>query len=222
MAEEKKLDMETVIEMAKDTLRKSKSISPEVIMESTKNGKTERVMALFVMDGPDGKEKAKEALRALVSLHQSDRYFLFMEVWMSSVDMENMDHPYLMPSKSKNRQEALLISEYRRDLTTKLVTIPFERKRNTIIFKKPISTDQSNSTWNAYLELEGINERMDKFRSEMHDKYLRHLSKKMADKYKAEFVNSKSVEEAREILGRLIEDAKKYTDEQVKKHRSDN
>lgn len=132
---------------AQEVLKKTGKHTPQIMYKY--NG--EMVVALLCFDGDEAKDKMLEVLRNLISEKRVEHYFVIMETWVG----ENMN---VRPSKDSKRKEALMITEYKKDLTVNMVMHLFHKENEKVIFdeKQELSTTDEgaelSSRWNFFLE----------------------------------------------------------------------
>lgn len=207
------MEIEEVIVLAKKFLVKQGFHTTQVITEEP-TGK----LSIMVLQFDDHtKDMAIEALRNFVFNKGIERYWFITEAWM--LTPKAGEDLYIRPSKSKDRTEALLVLEFKKDMTNKGRIFPFNRLRNKIVFEENMMSDKDavehSSVWNVFLEKEGVNERLDKVGADLEDEFIRKAAKDFSKKYAKHFMEC-SDEERKTILSSVMGDF----EERVKKQKA--
>jgi hypothetical protein len=139
------LSVEEIEKVAKDVMDSSGSHSPQLMLE-TKEGVQCYVL---IFEADDEKEKMCEMMRYRVNSLGIDRYWIVMETWLGG-------NPFVRPSMDKDRVEALLVQEVRRDLCNITIINRFSRDKNEKIVwgNRDVVTGSKDfhSQWNFFIE----------------------------------------------------------------------
>lgn len=141
------MEIKEVEQMAKDVLIKIKKHPQQMIIEKP-DGKVDMVLLSF--DNKD-KDKMLDELRETIANSNIQKYFFITEAWKS-------EDIHSCPSKADDKEEILVISEFRRDMKNKVVFLDFKRVKGEIVFtdRKEIesgkSQSESYSRYNFFVE----------------------------------------------------------------------
>lgn len=147
------MDINQIETIAKQVVEHNGGHSPQAMFVKEDIHK-KRSMEIVVFEGLDmGNEKIKskaiDLIRKRVSVGDVPTYYTIFEGWMS----KKMG---TRPSLDKDRREAIVISQYNKDITGKTIILPFDRddKNKKIIWKDRDEFENKNadSRWNVYLE----------------------------------------------------------------------
>jgi hypothetical protein len=211
-----KSTLEEIENVAKQVMELRKEHQPQLLVELP-DGKM--AMILLIYHGEKEKEKMRDKMRELINRLNCERYFYISEAWVSFVNINKPDMPYVQPRRHIDRKEGLVISEIKKDMTGRSVFCLFHREGDKIIWDERSERKQNeeNTYWDFFLEKQGISEIMNKSIKTQNDNFLRNLSKELSDKYKKEFFSAETPEERLMVLAKLVEEAKQRRDDIEKK-----
>jgi len=193
-------------ELAKKILVEQGQHLPQAFI-SRKDGSM-AIVALCIEDS--NKDAMRKLLIKIVRESEAASYFLVMEAYMSSA---GKGMPYIPPSKSVERKDCLIISKYSKDMRNDTIVVPFHKdKGNKIIFEEEIKVGESVSTWNAYLEEEGIQERMELDVKRINDDFFKDMAKRFTDKYSGEMFFKMSLAERKKALDDFVKEERSRVD----------
>jgi len=138
------MTIEGLEQIAKSIMEQKGHHSPQ-IMFITKKGIE---IALLLFDSDESKQRMLDFVRRKVSVEQIDSYFTIMEGWIGN----NIN---IRPSFDSQRQEGIIISEYRRDMNNKTLIHKFKREKGKIKWTERVvlgNDHDSSSPWNVYVE----------------------------------------------------------------------
>jgi len=142
------MEIEQFEKIAKEVLVDTGQHSTQLMVERKLVNKIEMNIMVLLYDD-DKKEDMLKNLRFLINNGSVDRYFFITEAWMSK-DI------YTMPSKADDKEEVLVVSEFRRDNRNKILYNKFIRKDNKIVFTERKLLEgkdfQGFSRFNFFLE----------------------------------------------------------------------
>lgn len=141
----KKTDqLEGFKELAKKVLITKGSHLPQIMIDS---GEGKFILGTLMFEDDIEKTLMNKMMRHEINSKGFSRYFIIFEGWIGQ-------NKNVRPTFDKNRTEALVIMEYRRNQKNKGFYIPFKRNNNKIVFEKeiPIKQGQFSSRWNFFLE----------------------------------------------------------------------
>lgn len=220
-----------VVRCAKGVLRETGSHSPQLIVPNL-TSVTKSLDMLCIPNLPSNKgakEVALKVLRKFVESRNTDYYFTVFEAWMKSVDAKKDLVVTHSPSKYKDRESILVVSEYRKDRKNKMMILKFDTDENgKAIFREEKYFDwrdnhmESYSKWDFFLEdsKEAREERFLKERENMRDVFFKSMAKEFSKKYFDEFNEAGSEQERMAVLDKLIDDAREFIDNKVNAERS--
>lgn len=211
--QKKKIQIDDVIDMAKQVLVASGKHSPQLIIED-KQGALHIVVMQF---DTKTRDLTVRQIREMVYRLDSERYFVIMEAWMSIIDAKKK--LIRAPRYDVDRKEILMISEYRKDMDNKAIGFPFHREKGEIIFDEPMGMGRDKITeiaslWNAFVELEGVEERMQKGMEEAKEQFFESVAKQIFEKFKPRLEKAKTKEDRAKILKEIFQEADKTMTEQ--------
>jgi hypothetical protein len=184
------MDFALVEKVTKEQLLSDGFIAPKIIY----NGG-----GMLLVYDDEHKEIAIEVARKMVTDLSLDRYWHISECWF--VNIEKNDSPMLKPSQRVDRKQAVVISEFNRNLVNKCVLINFDKKnvdgKDIITFGKrtELPIKDSISLWNFFLEKEGIDERMGRMMSDADNKFLSNEADLFMKKFPKDKIKSMSKDE---------------------------
>jgi hypothetical protein len=138
------MDIIALEQIAKSIMEQKGHHSPQIIFVTKKGIE----IALLLFDSEDSKNIMLEMVRRKVSNEKIDSYFTIMEGWIGS----NIN---IKPSLDSQRQEGIIISEYRRDMKNKTLIHKFKREKGKIKWTERVilgNDHDSSSIWNVYVE----------------------------------------------------------------------
>ena len=209
------MEFNKLIEIAKKCLRETGTHNTEIIM--VKDGKASIYSLLF--RNLEEKHEMQDSMRKVVQLTQPEKYYFITDSWYSQVDMKQPDMPGdITPRQRKDRKEALVITEFNKDMSGIHCFIFYDRLGKRIKFQKPVITDfkdmpVNHSQFNFYLEKEGIQEGFDNEKKKVTETFLKNVSKEISDKYKDEFFAEKTEEGRMNVLKKIIAEGLKKREE---------
>jgi hypothetical protein len=169
-------------------------------------------MQIFILlyDGEIEKNILREKMRAVVHNSDCDHYFFITEAWIRTSSLEHPTMPFIRPSQLKKKGEALIVCEYRKDLTGKQITMTFERKGKKIIWlKRDVSSvNEAPSLWNFFLEKQGVSENLDHFENRVNEAFLKNLSKEYSAKYWPKIQACKTDDEREKVFWEMMDEIK--------------
>lgn len=206
--------MKQITQTAKNVLLENGSHSPQ-IMIPTKEG---MLVMLCLFSNYEEKKKLRDTIKKQITELKIDNYFFIAESWVTLGDKDNPKY-LARPSRMVERQEALVITEFRRDLKGKGVLIPFEKKKGKIRFKKKIDLPpgSSNSLWDVYVDEEEVQREMDRGISENNQKVIDNIKKELLNKYSKKLKEAKTAEEEVKIIKELVKEADEKKREMIDK-----
>lgn len=184
--QDEKRDIEEIIEYGKKTLQKTKQLHPQFFIERPlKNGKYELTTAVLIFKDQEGKEMLLKQMRSIVQDANAEKAFLIMDGWIT--ESKPGELPWIRPMRSVHRKEVLIAQEFRKDQTN-APHYHFLYKRGkdeSISFEEKIELKEGTSitTWNPFIEYDGVAEKLDKSREEADTEFFKKQSKLIAQKY---------------------------------------
>lgn len=144
------LDREQFKDFAIKVLQKNKHVNPQAAIEYTdKDGRLKQFIIGLIFNSDEEKEANKLLLKQSIERLGSERYMLMQEGWMST-DMSTR------PSKAKDREECLIISEFIKGQPAKMDFLLFVRikKGDEIVIVEDTTTGfKAKSTWDFFSDL---------------------------------------------------------------------
>ena len=201
MTKKQKKELLKIVEKtAKEVMEKQGKHMPQLILET--RGGTLEFMLLNIHD--EVKHRVLEGLRKKVQIEKIPRYFVIMEAWINL-------NPFILPRNDPNRREAILITEYKEDLTGKSVFLPFHREEDKIVWEKRQDSDVvAPSPWNFYLE-DVLEETIEKYKMDNIDKFFSELPPERLDKgikHVVEEAKTRGVHLTEDELRKMLTEAK--------------
>lgn len=212
--QEKRAGVSTIVNFTKDLLQEKGEISPQFWLEKKSEKDINMVTGVLVFETKT-KDLALEALRDMVQKFKADTCYVAFEGWYSAV--ATGDLPYIQPSKSVDRKEAVVIGKFTKSMKNVTVTIPFTRENEKIVFGKQIKSKEGITIWNPFLEFEGVRERFDKDIDKTDDAFFKKQAKILSKKYSKKVEEASSEEEMKKIVEMVLKDM-----EELKKKVEDN
>lgn len=159
---ENPLTIKDVVKIAKQVLEETGQHNAQVIYEDGKGYS----IGLLMFENDMEKEVMLRGMRQNFQEQKVEHYFVINEAWTIRFDPKNKPKEFIRPSKHKDRTECLVVSEHFKldSRNNKTIIIPFHREGKKIIFEEEVESIGADSTsrWNFFLELDGVDERLDK------------------------------------------------------------
>ena len=138
------MTIEKIEEIAKDVLVKQGTHRPQLMIDTDKGLE----VALLLFSNDMEKDLMLFLLRKRVQLEKINRYFTIMEGWVG----KNL---HIRPRDDSEREEALIISEFRRDMNNKMIMHKFTHEGDKIVWGERITMGKdwdSATIWNVFVE----------------------------------------------------------------------
>lgn len=140
------VEIKSVIKTAKGNLLQFKSLVPVMIFFV----KGKMTVLAFPFKDDREKDAVVNFIRTVIDRAKVDYYFFIMEAWIAEA---KKDSEYIRPRDNPKRKECIVVSKFSMRKKDIVVTIPFKRLRNTIIFEKERSLiDNVYSRFNIFKE----------------------------------------------------------------------
>lgn len=202
---EKLMNLSDVENTAKDVMEKNGQHHPMII---TVNPNKEIEMGILCFNNDKEKKAQLDFLRKKIIKDKIIKYWIIMEGWINN-------NIFIRPKYDENKKEAIIIIEFTKDMTMKMINLIFEKQENKIIWKDRIVIENDEnfvSTWNFYKEdvTDEIFEQLKNKKSlEEVEKIDNKVIKEITEKAKKLFNNENITEEkVREMIKKLIKEGR--------------
>lgn len=211
--QEKRTGFSIIIKFIKELLQEKGEMTPQFWLEKKSKDDIKVVTGILIFETKQ-KDMALKAMRDVTQQFEADTCYVAFEGWYSAV--KQGDLPYIAPSKSVDRKEAIVVGKFTKSMRNVTITIPFTREKEKIVFGKQFKSKEGITIWNPFIEFEGVRERFDKDMDETDDAFFKKQAKILAKKYHKEVTNA-SEEKMGEIAKMVMKDM-----EELKKKIKDN
>lgn len=208
--------IETLMNAAKENLKKSKSLAPAAIVSMPDGSMMPMIMAF---SNDEEKVIFRDTFKTFIKGCGSTEYCTIMETWMSAVDLEkNPEDALKMPRLNPNKKEAIVIVQYKKDVKPRMGICIFKRDlNNEFIFDPVVITDTSlDSYWDIFVDESKIDESFNKSREIARKKFLKGISKELSGKYYQEFKAAKTEIQKIRVINKIIKEGQEKIQDKMK------
>jgi len=163
-------------------------------MMFVKGANKQITIILLHFENDKEKETMLKNIRDLISKGEVKKYWIVMESWVS-------DNPFILPRNDPNRKEAIMISEYEKDvIKTKKIIMPFKRdlEGKPVWLKKREDISEPSETgdrWNFFME-DIMDEKMAQIREEILRKQIAKAKKEMMEEFRSKGMSEEELKKA--------------------------
>jgi len=201
------MDMNKLLTEAKKELIKDGKILPKVIAIS----KDKDIIIIPIPFKSDAeKDIMREALKHTITLTGSQEYYCIQELWLSQ---QREGRIQTRARRDIDWKEAIAIMKFTPTSAESVLSI-FTREGKKFVFDdQPMFKLGSINYWDVFnYNPSEINEMVNSHNQEV----IKVLAKKLSDKFKKEFFNCKTKEGRKEVISKMIKEAKNMKKEQDK------
>ncbi len=198
--------IDEIVKFSKETILKQGELKPQYFIEKKLGKKYERTTLVLLFNGGKEKDAVVKESRKLVD---GERCFVMAESWVSERKIDE-DMPYIRAGRDINRKEAIIITEYKKDLSPgQHVHLYFKRDNDGKIVsfeKKNMGKIVLESLWNPYIEFDGVKEKIHKQIEKFDEKYFNKITKQLSEKYGPKLMKAEGDIEKKKVMLKMFQE----------------